>query len=127
MIGAQWPATAGSMTPDTSIIGAGAGESARRWLKNMGDAGGINIKRCPPSAVEPLDARHRAAGGAGGGSNDPAGSDHQGDRQAAELGAGERDSGNQRPAYATAAAQARTLGDVGGDGPARRAAATQAH
>jgi hypothetical protein len=31
-----------------------------------------------------------------------------------------RDSGNQRPPYATAAAQGRTLGRVGGDGSTRR-------
>ena len=61
----------------------------------------------------------------GGASNDPAGSDHQGDHQAAELGAGSRDYEDQCPACATATAQGRTLGHVGGDGPARRAAARQ--
>jgi hypothetical protein len=56
---------------------------------------------------------------AGGASNDPAGSDHEGDHHAAQLGASERDSAHHRPAHATATAQGRTLGDVGGYGPAR--------
>jgi hypothetical protein len=35
MLDAQWPATTGSMTPDTSIIEAGAGEDA--WHEQFTD------------------------------------------------------------------------------------------
>jgi hypothetical protein len=55
--------------------------------------------------------------------NSPARGYHQSNREAADVGASEPGAGNQRSAYATTA-QGRTVEDVGGHGPSRRAAAT---
>lgn len=63
---------------------------------------------------------------AGGAGDDAARSDHQGDRGAAELGAGSGYRGGERAAHAADSPRDRESRDVCGNGPARRSPAAQA-
>jgi PAS domain S-box-containing protein len=87
---------------------------------------GDQLRKVPRGSLEPLDGKHRAPGVARGAGNDPAGSNHQSDRQAADVGTSERDPGYQRSANASDTAQSGVVGNVGSHGPAGRPTAPQA-